>query len=79
MIDREQAQRLARALADEIGATAEPVTAGLLHELVRRPGAQAHRSILLAHETGWHDLVWRALEVAELADEQEPTAGERIG
>lgn len=77
---RDQARRLAAALADEIGATAEAGTAGLLHELVRRPGVQAHRSILLGHETGWIDLVWRALEVAELVDESEEDAPrERIG
>lgn len=70
MITPTQAERLARALADEIGATAEPGTAGLLLELVRHPGAQGHRSILLGHETGWLELVWRALEVAELADEE---------
>lgn len=70
VITVEEARRLARALADEIGCTAEPTTAGLLLELVRRPGAQGHRSILLGHETGWQDLVYRALEVTELVDER---------
>jgi hypothetical protein len=71
---RKEAAWLARALADEIGCTIEPGTAGLVEELVRRPGAQGHRSILLGHETGWLDLVWRALEVAELADVTEEAA-----
>lgn len=80
MIDHGQARRLATALADEIGATTQGGTAGLIHELVRRPGAQAHRSILLGHETGWLELVWRALEVAELVDDSEEAAsGGRIG
>lgn len=67
--------RLARALAYEIGATIEAGTAGLLLELVRRPGAQSHRSILLEHETGWRDLVWRALQVAELAEDADVVTG----
>jgi mannose/cellobiose epimerase-like protein (N-acyl-D-glucosamine 2-epimerase family) len=68
MISFAEASRLANALAEEIGHTIPPGTAGLVEELVRRPGVQGHRSILLGHETGWIDLVWRALEVAELAD-----------
>lgn len=71
VVNMAQASRLALALADEIGNTIRPGTAGLIEELVRRPGAQGHRSILLGHETGWLDLVWRALEVAELTDETE--------
>jgi hypothetical protein len=69
VISLEDARRLAHALADEIGTTAEPGTAGLIEELVRRPGAQSHRSILLGHESGWLDLVWRACEIAEVASE----------
>jgi hypothetical protein len=74
VISPAEAARLARAMADEIASTIEPGTAGLVEELVRRPRTQAHRSILLGHETGWIDLVWRALEVAELADDNDDVA-----
>lgn len=64
-----ESERLARALADEIAVTIDTGTAGLLAELVRCPGTLGNRSILLGHESGWLELVWRALEVAELAEE----------
>lgn len=72
MISPLQSERLARALADEIAATVEPVTARLIEDLLHNPGT----GILLGHESGWLDLVWRSLEIAELAD---VTSNDRYG
>ncbi len=69
MITHEEAQILARTLADEIALTIEQRTAELVEDLVRRPGAQSHRAVMLGRETGWRDLVWRAVESADLVSE----------
>lgn len=69
--------QLSRALADEIG-NADPVVAGLLLELVRRPGAQAHRSILLGNTREWRAVVQAAIDAVEAA-ELEPVTNARAG
>lgn len=66
----EQSRRLAHALADEIAYTLDDVTAYLLRKLAERPRSESRpdAGMLLGLESGWLGLVWRALEVAELAD-----------
>jgi hypothetical protein len=66
MIAPECVDAFSRALADEIG-DADPVVASLLLELVRRPGAQAHRSILLGNSRQWRELVQRAAATVSAA------------
>lgn len=67
MITRAQNRRLARALADEIALTLEPAT----RDLLLATAACRRRRVGLAAERGWEEAVWRALEVAELAADDE--------
>ena len=71
-LSREDSERLARALADEIHHTATGVVKNLLWKLVHTSYAEealvdAWRQ--LENHTDWRDLVWRAIECAELDDE----------
>lgn len=69
MLSRGEVNRLADALAAEIATTIEPLTASLVVELVRRPGAQGHRSAVLGHEVGWRELVRRAADGCALIED----------
>jgi hypothetical protein len=68
MVDRAASERLARALADELAHTAEQSVLDHIRALRRNEPWGSYNAAALAASDEWRELVWRALEVAELTE-----------
>lgn len=67
VIDRTQAERLARTLAQEMTATLDQETADSIQVILDQEIGEGNPGEDLATSERWRNLVWRALESAELA------------